>query len=266
MKTILNKETNYSLHNSDNYKAVLDADMGEILMKISSLFIDYCKMIHENIRFKNQHLLQFTIFRGLDTIVHVFNYILLYTNNVDVAYFHCQKAFYFYIEFVGQISDEEKIFLQLSTRDATIYVYKKTIYELNIDFKKSHEKQQNLTSTSISTSTLNLYMEIYKTVLLKIIRNSMIDLRSITMLEDLYGKLNKHHKFMDQAFLVQFSKVIDHLFYKIINIELFFELISAIIKKTKKNIELLESINAKIMSTDEFCEQDEGLIACIINV
>ena len=80
----------------------------------------------KTITIKNGKISQFIISRGLNTITHVFTNLLYYTKNVDILYFHCEKAFYFYAEFVTQISEDDKTFLQLSSRDATNYVYKKT--------------------------------------------------------------------------------------------------------------------------------------------
>jgi hypothetical protein len=104
MKTISKKETNYSLHNNENYKKELDYEVGEIREKITELLIDYFKFIIENIKDKQNNFSRFIIIRGLDTVINIFNITLFYTKNLDATYFHCQKAFYFYVEFVGQIS------------------------------------------------------------------------------------------------------------------------------------------------------------------
>ena len=45
MKTLSNKEVNYSLHNNENYKKELDYEISEIIEKISELFMDYIKFI-----------------------------------------------------------------------------------------------------------------------------------------------------------------------------------------------------------------------------
>ena len=113
MKTIANKEFNYSLQNNENFKKDIESDVTDIVKKLSELFIDYFHIIKENIKLKKSDFSRFIIARGLDTIINVFNNILFYTKNLDVTYFHCQKAFYFYVEFVGQISEDEKLFLQL---------------------------------------------------------------------------------------------------------------------------------------------------------
>lgn len=48
-----------------------------------------------------------------------------------------KKAYYFYIEFIEQISDNNVTFLQLSSRDAILFVYKRTIFELNNEYIKN---------------------------------------------------------------------------------------------------------------------------------
>ena len=52
MKTITNKEINYSLHNSENFRKELDCELTDVADKLSQLFIDYFKFIIENIKLK----------------------------------------------------------------------------------------------------------------------------------------------------------------------------------------------------------------------
>ena len=134
-----NKDTNFSLHNIENYKTKLDIDIdiNYINYKYIQLVTDYLKFIVENLKVRTPKLARFIITRGLDTITNVFLNILYYTKNIDITYFHCQKSFYFYVEFVGQITEEDKMFLQLTSRDATIYVYKKTVFEIKNGFLPS---------------------------------------------------------------------------------------------------------------------------------
>ena len=58
------------------------------------------------------------------------------TGYLELSFYHTQKAYYFYIEYIEQISDDNITFLQLTSRDAILFVYKKTIFELNNDCKK----------------------------------------------------------------------------------------------------------------------------------
>jgi hypothetical protein len=165
--TIASKDYNYSLHNIENYKKELNSPINEIVKKYLNLLVEYYKFIIENIKIKNKQFTHFIIMRGLDTITNVFLILLLYTKNVDLTYFHCQKSFYFYVEFVGQISEDEKTFLQLSSRDAITYVYKKTIFEINNEIKKNNESISDYTRLKIDI--INEYIELYRIILLKFV-------------------------------------------------------------------------------------------------
>ena len=119
-------ENNYSLKVEDNYNKSLDCSTGEVTKKYGDLIIGYTNFISENIKLKNGPLSQFIIIRGLDALTNVFLFLLNATKNVTLTYYHCEKSFYFYTEFVEQITDDEKSFLKLTTRDAVNYVYKRT--------------------------------------------------------------------------------------------------------------------------------------------
>jgi hypothetical protein len=131
--------SNYSLNKLENYKKKIDDPTHSIVEKYYLLVNEYLNFITDNIGFKNVTYTKFIIERGVETITHVYSLLLYYTRNLDVAYFHGQKAFYFYVEFIGQISEDKHSFLQLSSRDASMFVYKKTIFELNCEICKTIE-------------------------------------------------------------------------------------------------------------------------------
>jgi len=245
MKSFENKEINYSLHNSENYKKELSSEILDVVEKVSRLFIDYFKFITENIKLKKSSFSRFIISRGLDTIIHVFNHILFYTKNLDVTYFHCQKAFYFYIEFVGQISEDEKMFLQLSSRDASTYVYKKTIFEISNELKKNNEGITDYTRYKFDI--INEYIDLYKTLLLKIISNDFMILERINDVENLYHKLNN---LSNKSNIKLINNIIGKFYYEIEDINYFFDICSLIIKKLGKNQELFDNFIDKFLQED----------------
>jgi hypothetical protein len=255
MKSFANKEINYSLHNNENYKKELDCEITDVVQKISQLFIDYFKFITENIKLKKSTFSRFIIVRGLDTIINVFNYILLYTKNIDLVYFHCQKAFYFYVEFVGQISEDEKMFLQLTSRDATTYVYKKTIFEINPELKKNNEEVTDY--TRLKLDIINIYIDLYKTLLFKIINDDFTNVKNLENIELIYKKLNG---LTNKSKLNDLNHIIEHLFYRIESTEYFFDVCVLLVKKYTKNQDqiknclnkfLLEEFNDKLEDTSE---------------
>jgi len=245
MKSFANKEINYSLHNSENYKKELDTEITDVVEKISQLFIDYFKFITENIKLKKSTFSRFIIIRGLDTIVNVFNYILLYTKNIDLVYFHCQKAFYFYVEFVGQISEDEKMFLQLTSRDATTYVYKKTIFEIDNNMKKNNEEVSDYTRLKIDI--INLYIDLYKTLLFKIINDDFTNIKNLENIEVIYKKLNG---LTNKTNLKHINQIIELLCNRIENSEYFFDVCVLLVKKITKNQELINTCFNKFLSED----------------
>lgn len=265
MKTIANKEMNYSLHNSENFKKELEAEIGDVIEKISGLLLEYFKFITENIKLRNSGFSKFIIIRGLDTIVNVFNFILLYTKNLDVTYFHCQKSFYFYVEFVGQISEDEKIFLQLSSRDASTYVYKKTIFDINSELRKSNEEISDY--TKLKLKVINCYIEIYKTLLLKLINDDFNSLRdtNLKLLEELYKKLNN---ISNKSVIHELNNIIENLFYNMQKTNELYEICILLIKKIVKNPQIIENIKNKFSSEDyksKLLENHDKLVSWIIS-
>jgi hypothetical protein len=263
MKTTISKENNFSLTNPENYKKDLEHNLSEIINKYAQLIIEYIKFIHENIKIKNNSFNTFIIIRGLDTITHVFNYILYFTKNLEVTYYHCQKSFYFYIEFVGQITEEDKKFLNLTTRDATNYVYKKTIFEMNHEFKRKNEKNEKEFNDKI-VIILN-YIKLFQTYLLKIVQVDTIEINNIEHIVNLTNNLNQ---LSNKSKISNLEKITEKLYYKIENIEKFFEINNLIVKHFLKNQQILDNTREKInleMFDEKLLESNEKFVNWLIS-
>ena len=228
-----NKDNNFSLQNLDNYRKNIDNTTIEVTEKYYMLIAEYFKFITENIKVKNSNFSKFIITRGLDTITNVFNSIFYYTKNIDLTYFHCQKSFYFYVEFVGQISEDEKMFLQLSSRDATLYVYKKTIFEINNEYKIASESSKLINE---QLAIINSYINIYKTIVYKIIQNDVLTKNNIYIenFEKICKKINKTN--LNNENVVLLNDIMDK-FYFITddNIDYFFDIVQEFTKKMKQS-------------------------------
>jgi hypothetical protein len=246
MKTINIKDNNYLLNNIENYKSELNESIGLITQKYSELLCEYIKFIVENINTKNKHFSKFIIIRGMDTITNVFNNILYYTKNIDLTYFHCQKAFYFYVEFVGQISEDDKVFLELTSRDATTYVYKKTLFEINNEIKKINETISNETKNKLDI--INIYIQLYQTYLLKIIQiENLKNTENTDNIIEIFSSLcNKLSNFNEQKQIGTLYSVIEKLYYDISDINIFFKLNCVLINKFLKNPEIIKNYKKKL--------------------
>lgn len=247
MKSQINPENTHSLHNVDNFNKVLNISVSDVMNKYSELVIEYLKFIYENIKLQNQTYLKFIVIRGLETITNVFSIILYYTKNIDLTYFQCQKSFYYYIEFIGQISEEQHSFLQLNSRDAITYVYKKTIFEINNDFKKN---MSTLTKDNAKKFDLiNEYIKIYKILLLKLISdNSKINTINIGNFEICCNKLSNVKIEIDNLYILEtFIAILDN---KINNTEKFFETFLLYLKKINKKTDIIKKSKEKTYLED----------------
>ena len=140
----INEIKDYSLSNLENYNKTIHYSADEIIEKYILLINEFLKFILEKTKLKENNYSKFIIIRGYDTITNVFNIIFLYTKNLDLTFYHCQKGYYYYIEFIEQISNIDHVFLQLNSKDASTYVYKKTIFELNNDKDRSQTLPINI--------------------------------------------------------------------------------------------------------------------------
>ena len=153
-------------------------------------------------------------------------------------------AFYFYTEFVSQISEDEKMFLQLTSRDATNYVYKKTVFEINNELRKCNEEVTDY--TRVKLDIINCYIELYKTILLKLINEDFFDLEKLNSIENIYHKFNN---LPNKSNVKIYNDIIEKLYYHIDDVKYFLDVCSMLIKKTNKNQKLENCLN-KFLNDD----------------
>jgi len=160
----------YILYNVSNYKSTIDNTVTEILTKFVEVMLEYMRLISDKIIVKNKNYYCFIFERGLETIIHVFSIIFYFTKNLDLAFYHTQKAHYFYIEFIEQMSDDNVTFLQLSSRNAILFVYKKTIFDINNEYKKQITEPTN--DEKIILNAIDTYIQLYKHIALFILKHN----------------------------------------------------------------------------------------------
>jgi hypothetical protein len=230
----LSDNSQFMLYTISNYKPSIENSISEILKTFIDILIEYMRFITEKIIMKNKKYYYFIFERGLETLIHVFSVIFYYTKNLELTFYHTQKACYFYVEFIEQISDDNVTFLQLSSRDAILFVYKKTIFDINNEYKKSiHEP---ISEDKIILSTINLYTNIYKSIVLFIIKHDDFKYENktnyINMCSELINEtLNKNKinpNIIHLNCLYLFTTLLDD---KNIEIHIFFKLLDEFIKK-----------------------------------
>ena len=92
----------------------------------------------------------------------------MYTRNLDLTIYHCKKAFCYYVEFIGQIGDDNHTYLQLNSKDATLFVYKKTIFEIDNEYRKKFElSEDDKIYMKLLTNIIDIFHEIILTMISK---------------------------------------------------------------------------------------------------
>ena len=104
--------------------------------------------------------------KGIKNTFYIYNFLLLYTKNVELAIYHTQKSIIYYIEFISQICEDTNNLLQLNSKDATLFIFKKTIFEVNEDTRKNY-KENKVTKDKLEM--LQLYIDFYNNLLTQVI-------------------------------------------------------------------------------------------------
>ena len=242
--------TKYLLYNVDNYRPIIMNTSREILTKMAEVLIEFMRFISEKINIKNKQYFTYIFERGIDALIHIFSIIFFYTKNLELTFYHCQKAYYFYVEFIEQISDDSITFLQLSSRDALMFVYKKTIFELNNDYKKNVPKLTTQESAIISYT--DEYAHIFKKMISFNLRHEQFNF------ENKLSYINMCCDKLQQCFIAMFRHPIHHKYIECIYlftnmlanketilIDHFFELVDSFVKKLQTRKKILDAHELK---------------------
>jgi len=250
-------DSDLSLQNINNFKITITNSVSTVLEKYIILVNEYLKFCEDKLKIKNENYLYFIIVCGFDTLTNVFTNVFYYTKNLDLTYFHSQKAYYYYIEFMEQITDEQNTFLQLNSKDAINYVYKKTIYEINNEYRKNME---TVKSDSNKLSLINVYLNIFKNIIYRVFNE--INYKAIMVEENSYiNKLNRLNVLLNKINLLNilnmgtnntkiFESFVSILDNKVEDSDKFYELVHLFLKKIHKKPTIINNLNEKIYLND----------------
>lgn len=166
------EQKNYDINSIDSKNFCIEEQSNEFISKyyilVSQYVNFYVENIYENININNDKRYRYYILlKGLEVLSSIMNIIILHTNNIDIAFYYSNKAYYYYIEFISQI-DTDNNHLELSIKDAIIFVYKKTIFEIKepiSTINNSNINKENilkLESIKLMINAVNTYYKIFK--------------------------------------------------------------------------------------------------------
>ena len=121
----------------ENYNKNFDSDNTKPVTSYLRLLLEYLKVSLSNLVVQDNEYYNFILKRGIKTLTHCFNMMFMYSKNLDIVEQSCNKAICYYIEFMGQIGEDSNSYLQLNSKDATLFVYKKILFDIDDTFKKN---------------------------------------------------------------------------------------------------------------------------------
>ena len=256
MEKISSKSDKNNILNKKNYNVVLNND---IYFKSVNIYINIgnqcVKYLLNNLKTTNIEYLNFIINRGLKTLEHVHNFLFMYAKNDELIEHHLEKAYLYYVEFVTQIGEDNNSFIKLNSKDATLFVYKKTIYDINNDYRnkiKLYEKDK------IYLNKISNFVEIYNNILFN---KTIIIIKNTENTEEIIKSFNKNNKEFDKIIsnvynifiksdYVNFTKVLMDILYELMNnnmkIERYLKILTLLTNKYKKKEIKHEKINKKL--------------------
>ena len=153
--------TNYGdLKNIENYNLLCDFNILEACDAYINIILHYIK--HNDLILKTINLYTF---KGIEIICNIFLYTLLYTKNLKLTIETTHNATYLFVEYIYQIfnKDNEFVFVNLTINDAIMYVYRKTIFEINDNHKKKFKnsvlEKQIYEIITIFVKSYNLFIQ-----------------------------------------------------------------------------------------------------------
>ena len=169
MESIKNKK---NLLDITNYNKTITSktlyDSMNIYISISSQCVQY---LLKNLKTTNKEYLNFIIERGLATLKHMHNIMFMYTKNSDLLHHHLEKGYLYYVEFVSQIGEDTNSYIKLNSKDATLFVYKKTIYDINQEYRNNMKLSKD---NKKYIEKMHLFTDVYNTILINLM-NLLMD-------------------------------------------------------------------------------------------
>lgn len=196
-----NDPSNKTLFDEDNYKPSFSLqDLDSSLIIYSKIVSDFLKDLAEDIVVPELSQFMFIIEKGIETISNVYKTILIYSRNIELAKYHTEKACLYYINFISQIIDSE-----INVRESVLFVYKKTIFDINNECKKrvSISAEQNVYFMIFDESALFLH---------KFVKSSLTEYNIIENKSIMNGILSE--KILEYSQKLNFSNDLTHVRYE----------------------------------------------------
>jgi hypothetical protein len=197
----------YSLINTNNYNNFLIYNLKEIINNYIHILLNYILLFNQKIDINDNNIKLFIFKKGISTINNVFLFILYYTKNLEVTFYHSQHSYIFYVEFIEQLNFNSSNYVKLTVNDAITFVYKKNIYNVNNSINNITEQEKQIFGQI--EELLKIYSEIID-IFISINNFNLLELKNIidNFQNNISSKIknknimNLFHNFLNLLFII----------------------------------------------------------------
>jgi len=264
------EQKNYDINSSDSRNFCIEETSNEFLSKyyilINQYIGFYVENIYDNITINTDKRYRFYILsKGLEMLSNIMNITIMYTNNIDFAFHYCNKAYYYYIEFISQL-DTDNNHLELNIKDAIIFVYKKTIFEIKepvSTINNCNINEDNVRKTETIKKMINIVNSYVKVFKFKDIINQNINNADFIDAQIVFDKqflkmINRIEKtYSNEKELSRSIGILDNIFNSIVKVFNKFNLVSNDDSKIEDCINFQQLILFIDKLLIRLCQQDE---------
>ena len=135
----------FSISNIENYNKSLTSTYEDCIVAFKNTIYKY--FLHYSL-INQEKTLTFdvdTLIVGINTIECIFSMLLLKTKNLNLVVQNSENTIFYFFEFIEQMKrprTELQSLLNLTTMDAKLFVFKKTIFDLQVK-KTTYTKEEN---------------------------------------------------------------------------------------------------------------------------
>lgn len=249
MNQIHNGTTKY---NGNNYNIDFNSNILDFINKnknintninYKTIYIDFINIISKllikiNNKLENVNNKYEIIDNAINLIYHIYFILIVYSNNINLTLFLLERGMLLYTEFVIMSQDKsiiENICFVPNINDAILFVYKKTLYNLEVDDIKYNNKYVFIKRlTNIHKDILKLLYNNFKDDSFSIIYD--INIIFDDVIYNIFNiTSNKYHEYITTYIYFIINNYNIETMAKILNLKILLELMRIFIKKNKKN-------------------------------
>ena len=248
--------------NDNTYLKELEISSCEIFNYYVTIMNEYLLFFSQKEKENNKKRNDYILMNGLETLTHVFKLSILYTNNIDLTIKHTKNSILLYTQFTSQIEEDQHHDLNLTANSASLFVYKKTIYEL--DKIKSENKIEGESIINNLEQLIILYRKLVNLFMIDYDKNMHdITFKLINIFTDLLNDKNMNNEETLSKNIKNINLFIEHFpkyTDKSKNIYMYDYLYLFIVNHKQKDIHIQSLLHKKTT-----IEYEEGLYDWSIN-